>query len=75
MRFFFCGRGFATADGSRSEFVLFHLEANSILLGSVCNWRRNRFIMNLFCRKKYPKYLSEIHKKVSEITLSEILWC
>ena len=58
-----------------SEFVFSYLETNDIILENVCNLRRNRFIIKLFCNKKCPKVLSKIcpkfTKKVFKIHLSE----
>ena len=56
-----------------SEFV-FCIETNDIILEKVCNCRWNRFVIKLFAAKKFEIFvqnLSEIHKKASEINLSE----
>ena len=57
-----------------SEFVLFYLKTNAIILENVCNWHWNRFIIKLFCQKKVSKIfvqnLSEIHKNMPKINLS-----
>ena len=50
---------------SLSEFV-FYLKTSGIKLENVCNWRRKRFIIQLFCFKMCPKFFSKIYTKFTK---------